>query len=147
MNKEWLCDVALSRGFKYNRDTGDIIGQRGNLIKRQSHGYIDIAIIVDTKSYHLPAHQFAFYCEYGYIPKLIDHIDRDRLNNKISNLREYQKDLNNKNTIGKGYYKHNQTGKYCAQITVDWKHIHLGCYKTEEEARNAYLEAKSKYHL
>jgi hypothetical protein len=146
MKKNELCEIAISRGFKYNPDTGDIFGSRGKVIKRKSYGYIDIAIIVDGKQRHLPGHQFAFYYMYRRIPEIIDHIDRDRLNNKIDNLRESTKGENNKNTRGKGYYLHSQIGKYCAQITVDWKHISLGCFDTPEEAEKVYLEGKRKYH-
>jgi hypothetical protein len=147
MSKLELCKIAIDRGFKYDKETGKVIGVRGKEIKRKSYGYIDIAIIVDGVNKHLPAHQFAFYYTHGYIPELIDHIDRDRSNNRIQNLRAYDKNMNNKNTLGKGYYLHNQTGKYCAQITLDYKHIHLGCYETEQEARQAYLIAKNKYHF
>ena len=146
MNKEYLCKYAISNGFLYEPDTGNVIGKSGKIIKRQSHGYVDIAIIVDGKTKHLPAHQFAFYCFYGYIPKIIDHINRDRLDNRISNLREVTKKQNNQNVLGKGYYLHSQTKKYCSQITVDYKHIHLGCYDTKEEASKAYLDAKKIYH-
>lgn len=146
MNKIELIKIAIDRGFKYEPETGIIIGKRGNQIKRKSKGYIDIALIVDNKLYHLAGHQFAFYYCYGFIPKIIDHIDRNRSNNAISNLRAATSESNNRNVLGKGYYKHSQTNKFCAQITYNYKHINLGCYDTEEEAKDAYLKAKLKYH-
>ncbi len=45
----------------------------------------------------------------------------------------------------KGYCLNNR-GKYKTQITVDNKAIYLGSYDTEEEARQAYIDAKLKYH-
>ena len=45
----------------------------------------------------------------------------------------------------KGYYL-NKYGKYEAYIKVDYKAINLGSYDTEAEARQAYIDAKLKYH-
>jgi hypothetical protein len=75
----------------------------------------------------------------------IDHIDRDKTNNNLSNLRivsVQQNGFNKSNT--KGYY---QSGKkYRAVIRVATSRYHLGNFKTREEAHNAYLEAKKIYH-
>ena len=77
----------------------------------------------------------------------IDHIDRCRINNNLSNLRIVTKQQNMFNRGAKGYYFKKQNNKYCAQIKHNKNVIHLGYYTTEEEAHNAYLEAKTKYHL
>ena len=76
----------------------------------------------------------------------IDHIDRNRINNHINNLRIVTPQQNCFNRNAKGYYldKHN---KYVAQIKLNRKIKHLGYYDTEEEAHNAYLEAKKIYHI
>jgi len=76
----------------------------------------------------------------------IDHIDRDRLNNNIENLRVVTHQQNHWNRDGKGYYFHKANGKYMAQINVDGKQKYLGYFVTEDDARNAYLIAKEKYH-
>jgi hypothetical protein len=147
MTKIELIKHAVERGITYNSITGEIFGISGRKIKRKSHGYIDIALIVEGKNRHLPGHQFAFYTHHGYLPNCIDHIDRNRENNKIDNLREASHNENTKNTLGRGYYLHSQTGKYCAQVTHNYKHLSLGCYDTEQEARQAYLDYKSNNHL
>jgi hypothetical protein len=49
------------------------------------------------------------------------------------------------NTNAKGYTK--RKNKWIAQIKLDYKNIYLGSYNTEEEARQAYLLAKEKYHI
>jgi hypothetical protein len=146
MEKIELIKKAIERGVRYDPITGLVFGIKGKPITRVSYGYIDIAIIVDGKNRHIPAHQFAFYYYHKKLPDIIDHIDRDRSNNKIENLRETTKSKNNKNVMGKGYYLHNQTGRYCAQITQNYKHIHLGCFDTELEAQEAYTKAKLQYH-
>lgn len=78
---------------------------------------------------------------------LIDHIDRDRTNNHITNLRIVTKHENQFNRTCKGYYFKTETKNYCSQIRLNNKLIHVGYFNTEDEARNAYLEAKAKYHI
>mgnify|MGYP003654149316 FL=1 len=76
----------------------------------------------------------------------IDHIDRDRLNNSIENLRVVTNQQNCFNQNCKGYSFHKRVEKYSAQIRVNRKPINLGYFANEEDARQAYLEAKKIYH-
>jgi hypothetical protein len=78
----------------------------------------------------------------------IDHFDNDRTNNNIENLRIVTHSENQQNTIAtKGYSWNKKAKKYYAQIRVNKKSYHLGSYDTAEEARDAYLIAKKKYHI
>ena len=77
----------------------------------------------------------------------IDHIDRDKLNNNIENLRVATHSQNMRNTDCKGYTFHKTNGKYVAKIMVECKNIYLGSFVNEDDARNAYLEAKAEYHI
>ena len=76
----------------------------------------------------------------------IDHIDRDKLNNNIENLRVVTHAENQWNRDSKGCCFHKATGKYRAQIRVDGEYKHLGLFVSEDDARNAYLNAKVKHH-
>ena len=76
----------------------------------------------------------------------IDHIDRNPLNNNIDNLRIATPQQNQFNTAAKGCSFHKQTGKWMARIKINKKTIYLGLHNTEEEAHEAYLKAKKKYH-
>jgi hypothetical protein len=78
----------------------------------------------------------------------IDHIDRDRTNNKLDNLRlvTYQQNNFNRSKVN-GYAWHKQTKKWRARIHLNEKDIHLGLFDTKAEARAAYLAAKEKYHI
>ena len=77
----------------------------------------------------------------------IDHIDNDKSNNNIENLRIVNHSENNQNKLStKGYTWDKRDNKYKAQIKVNKKHHNLGCYDTAEEARDAYLIGKAKYH-
>jgi len=75
---------------------------------------------------------------------LIDHIDRNPRNNNLNNLRVVSPQTNVFNSGAKGWKLVN--GKYLAQIGYNYKKIYLGSFSTQEEARNAYLAAKEKYH-
>ena len=77
----------------------------------------------------------------GYV---IDHIDRNKLNNKRENLRLVTQSENCYNRTAKGYYKVGK--KYAARIMVKGKRVKLGNYDKKEDAHKAYLEAKEKYH-
>jgi len=78
----------------------------------------------------------------------IDHISGIRLDNRVSNLKITTQQGNHHNrTKAKGYYWNKRDKKWQPQIKVNYKTINLGYYDTEEEARQAYLTAKEKYHI
>ena len=76
----------------------------------------------------------------------IDHIDRDKSNNNIENLRNATHSQNMMNRDGKGYSFVKARGKYMAYISVDGKRKYLGLFMTEQEAAAAYLQAKVIHH-
>ena len=85
--------------------------------------------------------------------KNYDHIDRNELNNRKSNLRpatvkenSRNGSLRNTNTsgiIGVGWYK--ERNKWYAQITVNYKNLHLGYFENKEDAIRVRLNAEVKY--
>ena len=83
----------------------------------------------------------------------VDHIDRNRLNNHISNLRYATKSENgmnqskrSDNTSGiKGVNFHKTNKKWRAQITKDGRKIFLGYFESKEEAIEARSKAEEKY--
>tara|TARA_R110001592_G_C13036683_1_gene738896 strand:+ start:424 stop:897 length:474 start_codon:yes stop_codon:yes gene_type:complete len=77
----------------------------------------------------------------------IDHIDNCKSNNNIENLRVVNSSQNSQNVLStKGYWLCKGGKKYRAKITINYKVIHLGYHDTIEEAREAYLIGKEKYH-
>lgn len=86
----------------------------------------------------------------------IDHIDRNTLNNRKSNLRVVSLGLNafnkdvqksKKQNTPKGIYK-TDSGKFAARYSKSGKTINIGTFKTIEEARLAYLSATNyKYGI
>jgi hypothetical protein len=77
----------------------------------------------------------------------VDHIDNCRNNNNIENLRIVNNSENQQNRpLTKGYTWSKTSQKYRSLIKVNNKLIHLGYYDTIDEAREAYLIGKEKYH-
>jgi hypothetical protein len=78
---------------------------------------------------------------------LIDHIDRNPLNNNIDNLRIVSNQQNSFNRVFKGYSFDKVAQKYRVRIMIDGKNKNLGYFTNEEDAHQAYLDAKKIYHL
>lgn len=111
-------------------------------------GYKFITISSESKKYLL--HRVIGYLFLGLNVEdriqIIDHIDGNKQNNKLENLRIVSQQQNTYNNLkSKGYNKFRN--KFEAKINVNKKRIRLGLFDTEEEARQAYLDAKQKYHL
>lgn len=145
--------------LRYDPETGDFFwiinpntcvkaGDKAGCVK--SDGYIAIGA---NKKY-VKAHRLAWFFTYGeWPPAQIDHIDGDKTNNRINNLRlatAAQNHQNRKlpatNTSGYiGVYK-DTSGKWAARIRANPKRIFLGLFDTAEEAAQAYTSAKAKMH-
>lgn len=117
-----------------------------------SHGYSHIKY--DGNNYK--AHRLAWYITHGRWPiGQIDHIDGNRLNNSIANLRDVsiifnaqnQRSPHKRNTSGFiGVSWHKQNSKWQARIRFDGKIKYLGLFQTPKAAYDAYLTAKRKLH-
>jgi hypothetical protein len=135
--------------WKVDRKNNKIKGTQASRLKK-SNGYQEVTI---NKKKHY-AHRLIFMMFNGYWPEQIDHIDGNRSNNLISNLREATNAQNNRNTKlratntsgYKGVYMSKQSGRFIARITVNYKNVHLGCYKTIEEASQSYKKAALELH-
>lgn len=83
----------------------------------------------------------------------VDHINHNRLDNRYINLRIATRAQNNKNLSLRennplgvaGVYQHKASKRFIAYIHTDGKKLHLGCFKTLEEAAAARLEAEKLY--
>ena len=116
---------------------------------KQSDGYMQIRIL--NKKYM--AHRLAWLYCYGKFPQnIIDHINRNKSDNRIKNLREATYSENQQNTDKKSNNKSGYKGvayekvakKWRSQISVNGKRIHIGYFNTKEEAAEAYKTTSSK---
>ncbi len=79
--------------------------------------------------------------------QVMDHINGNRIDNRLENLRIVSYQQNSFNSRAKGYYYDKCASKYRSQITVNGKNINVGLFKTAMEANQAYIEAKKIYHV
>ena len=95
----------------------------------------------------LKCNRLAWLMHYGEWPtQHVDHMNGDRSDDRISNLRQCSPLENAQNRISpKGAYK-TKHGKYTASVTKDGKAHYLGRFSTESAARSAYVEAKLSLH-
>ena len=78
---------------------------------------------------------------------MIDHVDKDKSNNRIENLRIVTNQQNAFNQKAKGYNWNIHAKKWLARIRLNGRSKHLGLFENEQDAREAYLKAKEIYHL
>lgn len=144
----------------YDEATGDFywqVARRGASKKRKAGtktkvGYVQI--MIDGK-YYL-AHRLAWLYMNGKFPKLhIDHMNGNKSDNSIKNLREVSIALNqqnytkaNKNNkanlLGAFYSESRQ--KWFSKISLNNKRKYLGTFQTALEAHKAYIQAKREMH-
>lgn len=158
-------DEDFSKGvrdtFTYLSETGEIWrekpapGIKGRYIAGhvKDDGYIDIIF----RKTHVYAHRMAWFLFYGEWPDgLVDHINGNKSDNRIVNLRVCDDTFNKQNRRTSS--RINKTGllgvgssgikskPYRAMISVMNKNIWLGAYEKPEDAHQAYLEAKRRLH-
>jgi len=115
---------------------------------KDTHGYLQVKL----SGKFVFVHRIIWYMHKFSLPEQIDHINRDRGDNRIENLRE---SCNLQNTQNAGLRKDNKHGcagvgerhgKWFARIGCNGNRIHLGTFLTLEDAKNAYIAAKLKHH-
>jgi hypothetical protein len=140
-------------GFDYAiNEMGQVRNNRtGRILKAgmNKHGYLLVNLCKDGKGKTHCIHRLlGVYFLSCPSDMQVDHIDGNKLNNNLSNLRIVNNQQNAFNrTKAKGYTWNKRLRKWQAQIAVNGKNICLGFYDTEAEARAAYLAEKNKLHI
>jgi len=141
------CDPAAGTFRWKARRKGVQIGALAGAISSAT-GYRIIKI--DQRLYF--AHRLIWFFVHGVWPGAdLDHINRQRADNRIANLRPATRSQNQGNTISRrtntsGYrgVRRTRYGRWKATISKNCCLIHLGTFDTPEEAHAAYCaEAKS----
>lgn len=160
MATEILTQSLLKNVLRYEPDTGHFYwiapcsrfsmvkpGQRAGSL--HSRGYIVLKVY--GRSYR--AHRLAWFYVHGEWPHPeIDHINRNKIDNRIANLRvtDHLGNMQNKglyrsNSSGyTGVSWHKQRGKWVAQIQVAKRNHHIGFFDDPSTAHAAYLRVKGQ---
>jgi hypothetical protein len=137
---------SINGGFiaivKRRSNAPDIGQQLGSPTQQ---GYKEIGILGD----HYLIHRLVYAWHYKECPYKIDHINRDKSDNRIENLRNGDSQINNtnrgmhkNNTSGyTGVHFHLGAGKYVARVMHSRKEYYCGLHSTEIEA----AEARAKF--
>lgn len=146
--------------LEYNPDTGVLFwrvnrstvkaGMRAGWLNKTT-GYI--LVHIDGRAYQ--AHRIIWTIVYGRWPQeQIDHINRDRADNRLANLRgasiaenAQNKSLYKNNASGySGIGWHKQTQKWHVRLYISGKTKSLGLFKTLEDAISTREIAKTRIH-
>jgi len=137
--------VRYEDGRLYWRDPGprQVVGPLGS---PAGHGGRLQMPILGSAHY---VHRLVWLYHHGDWPAdQIDHINGDKLDNRIENLRESDNRANAQNVLRKtgGVSLDKRSGRWRARIMANGRNISLGYYNSEAEARAEYLRAKLHYH-
>jgi hypothetical protein len=157
---KYRCELPTQDRLKelFDYQDGFLINKtsRGKSKKGEPIGHVNvygyrISRVDMTKFY---VHRLIWVFHNGSVNNLdVDHLDGNRDNNRIENLRLATRQLNNQNI--RSARKNNALGvlgvskdkdRFRAQISFERKVRCIGVFDTVEEAHQAYLEAKRKIH-
>lgn len=118
------------------------------LYAKHPKGYLSGTI----DGHQLLAHRAAWAIHYGFWPDHIDHVNGDRADTRIVNLRECTLTENQGNAKArdgisglKGVYLRKRDGKWVAAITRGGRYSHIGVFSDKNEAASAYNDAAQVY--
>lgn len=143
----------------YDVETGRFVWRQAN--KRVKAGTVagyvgsDGYVRIRASGTRFLAHRLAWFYVHGTWPAgEIDHINGDRSDNRIANLRDATTSINQQNQR-QARTNNRSSGllgvtrkrsKWQAQIETNGRNVFLGCYSTKEDAHLAYLKAKRERH-
>ena len=162
MTTKSLTQDKLKGLLNYNPETGiftrAVDSGRNNCWKKgsvsgyfdASNGYVKVSLL--GKRYY--AHRLAWLYVHGKFPEnKIDHINHNRTDNRLCNLRTVSNTDNSRNCSKQANNTSGTTGvvwdrdllKWSARIMVNRKCLYLGVFVDIELAKNARKQAEVKY--
>jgi len=133
MNNVTISQLYLKTIFNYNAENGEFTRKTGS-----KSGTLDNTgysrIMIDGKRYLV--HRLIWMFNYGVFPNnIIDHINRDKSDNRLSNLREATQSQNVRNSNrSNGVYFRKDSCKWRANITIEGERIYLGSFNNYWDA-------------
>ena len=149
---EWKYINGYENLYKICKN-GDVISCKFNKEKIlkpciNANGYLQVALWNNKKRNHFSNHRLIaiYFIDNPNNYECVDHINQNKTDNRIENLRWINHSGNMRNKKNRGEYLKGVTfdkrnNKFMARITIDYKKKHLGCFDTELEAHEAYMKA------
>lgn len=98
-------------------------------------------------------HRLVWLYFYGELPRMLDHIDGDGTNNRISNLRianhvtnGYNRKANKNNTTGYKNISRRKDGKYQVSFFIEGRTRHCRSFESLDDAVLYSIETRKKVH-
>jgi hypothetical protein len=109
---------------------------------------------IEVNNIHYPEHSIIYLMHNGFIPKIVDHINGNKIDNKIENLREvtamqnaWNAKRSKSNTSGiKGISFRKDRNVWIARLQANAKSIYLGYFKSKNEAEEFLQLAREMVH-
>lgn len=155
-----ITQKELKEILSYDEKTGIFISKinrgkkikKGNVLGTLINGYL--CVMINYKFYKL--HILAWLYIYGVYPNnQIDHKNRNKIDNRIDNLRDITQKKNcqnrgkrkdNKSGIT-GVYRNEKNNNWVCGIRVDGKYYHLGSFKNFDDAVDARRKALKDFEF
>ena len=171
MNDKYKSYEALAAQVTYDPETGVVTWNLREEIARwdkafnaqfagrecgsiDHHGYRTIGFTHEGKLKRLKAHRLAWLIVHGKLPDgEIDHINRNRADNRISNLRDVPSAINHRNLTMlrnnksgvTGVCWHKTNGKWQARVKIDGRYRYVGLFTCIHEASAAVKAFRAKH--
>jgi len=148
---EWKYIEGYGKDYKICKN-GDVISckfDKEKILKPRidTGGYLQVGLHNKKKKLFLIHRLIGLYfIDNPNNYECVDHVNGNRTDNRIENLRWITKSGNCRNKKNRGKYLkgvtfHKKNNKFMAQIYIDYKHKNLGYFDTELEAHEAYKKA------
>jgi hypothetical protein len=120
-------------------------------------GYYQVSLFKEGKAKRISVHVLVAMTWLGHIPDgtqkiVVDHINNDKLDNRLQNLQlisnreNTSKDKKNGSSQYTGVSWHKKTNKWIAYIAINDKRKHLGLFQTEKQAHLSYQKSLKMYN-
>ena len=152
LNKQMLNELFEYRDgeiyYKVSRSRNKA-GSKAGTYRKHDNAY---QVIIGGK--HYLVHRVVFMLHHGYMPEMVDHIDGNRANNKIENLRQADVNQNAQNAVKRKDNTSGVKGVNWSKVDKCWrvrvqcknKRIDFGGYQDLEFADLVSQMAREKYH-
>ena len=147
-----LTQELVRKLFDYNPDTGHLIRKTktANCVKVgdicgciTKEGYISLGI--NGKRYL--AHRVIFLHVFGFLPKMIDHVNGVGVDNRLCNLRECTAKQNQRNRKLSKNNKSGVKGVHFDNASKKWvAFLSIGSFEDLEEAKKEVEKARDMFH-